>query len=73
MHKIGTSHDDDLWQLFDTEADFSESTDLSKRYPEKLAELKKLWWSEAKKYTDMPLIEPVPFLYKMNGIDDAFD
>jgi arylsulfatase len=72
MHKMGTSHDADQWQLFDTEADYSESTDLSKKYPDKLEELKRLWWSEAKKYTDTPKVEPVPFLYKMNGIGDAF-
>jgi arylsulfatase len=72
MHKLGTSHDDDQWQLFDTDADFSESTDLSKKFPAKLEELKKLWWAEAKKYTDTPEIEPVPHLYKVNGIGDAF-
>ncbi|MEF2074813.1 arylsulfatase [Consotaella aegiceratis] len=73
MHKIGEDFLDDPWQLFDTEADFSESTDLSKDYPQKLEELKALWWSEAKKYTDPQLIKPIDFLYQLNGFGDAFE
>ena len=37
--------------------DFSESTDLSAQYPEKLNYLIKLWWSEAEKYGGLPLVE----------------
>lgn len=72
MHKLGTDHSQDPWELFDTEADFSESQDLSKKYPEKLEELKKLWWEEANRYSNPPIVEPVELLYKFNHMDDAF-
>jgi Arylsulfatase A and related enzymes len=72
MHRIDTDSSDDKWQLFDTEADFSESTDLSKKYPKKLEELKNLWWEEAKRYSDPPLLNPSKFRYEQYRFGDAF-
>ena len=72
MHRLKTDFSEDPWQLFDLSKDFSESQDLSKKYPEKLEELKKLWWEEAKRYSDPPVVEPRDYLYQMNGIGDAF-
>lgn len=72
MHRIDTGYDEDVWQLFDTATDFAEANDLSARHPAKLAELKALWWKEARRYSDPPLTDPVPFLYKMNRMEDAF-
>ena len=57
LHRQMTDFATDQWELFDTEADFSESTDLAARYPDKLAELKALWWREARKYSNPPLAE----------------
>ena len=57
VHKIGSDFDTDRWELFDTVADFSESTDLAAKYPRKLDELKQLWWREARKYANPPLGE----------------
>jgi arylsulfatase len=57
LHKQLTDFASDTWELYDTEADFSESTDLAARYPEKVEELKKLWWREARKYSTPPLAE----------------
>ena len=37
--------------------DFSESTDVAARYPEKLRELQALWQSEAAKYNGLPILE----------------
>lgn len=62
----------DRWQLFDTEADFAESTDLAARYPAKLKELQALWWAEARRYSDPAVTRPVEMLYRFNRIDDAF-
>jgi len=56
-HKNGTSFEDDKWELYHIANDFSESVDLSKKYPQKLEELKDLWWSQAKKYGALPLKE----------------
>ena len=35
--------------------DFSEAINVAEKYPDKLEELKKLWWSEAEKYGSLPL------------------
>jgi arylsulfatase len=43
------------WELFDTEADPTETHDLAAEHPEKLAELTALWWAEAGAYGALPL------------------
>jgi arylsulfatase len=43
------------WMLFHQDKDFSESTDVASKYPEKLEELKQLWWAMANKYKVLPL------------------
>lgn len=57
IHKNGTDFEDDKWELYHVKKDFSEAIDLSSQYPEKLEELKALWWSEAEKYGALPLLE----------------
>ena len=39
--------DQDKWELYNTDKDFSESHDLAEQHPEKLKELINLWWHEA--------------------------
>lgn len=72
MHKDGTDFAADRWELFDTDRDFSESTDLAAKYPKKLAELKALWWREARKYSTPPLVENSPVVRALSRYDDAF-
>jgi arylsulfatase len=43
------------WELYHVAQDFSESTDLADRHPEKLKELIEKWWIEAGKYNVLPL------------------
>ncbi|RGP54431.1 arylsulfatase [Pseudomonas abyssi] len=43
------------WELYNIEEDFSESNDLAARYPDKLAELQALFDQEAKKFEVYPL------------------
>jgi arylsulfatase A-like enzyme len=57
IHKPGTSFDSDRWELYHVDNDFSQATNLAVQYPEKLTELKKLWWSEAAKNGALPLLE----------------
>ncbi len=57
IHKPGTSFDDDRWELYNVDADFSEAVNLAAQNPAKLEELKKLWWSEATKNGALPLLE----------------
>jgi len=49
------SFDDDKWELYNLEADFSEANDLSAKNPDKLRELQDLFWAEAAKYNVLPL------------------
>ncbi|MEZ0359106.1 sulfatase-like hydrolase/transferase [Mycobacterium sp. SA01] len=52
----GWSHfEDDRWELYHIENDRSQCHDLAAEHPEKLAELQKLWFSEAEKYNGLPL------------------
>ena len=49
--------DNDHWELYNVDADFSQSNDLASREPEKLREMVALWWSEAAKHGALPLLE----------------
>ena len=53
-HKKDSSWDDDIWELY-ADDDFTQSNDLSKKHPEKLSQLQKLWLAEAEKYNVLPL------------------
>jgi arylsulfatase len=47
--------DEDVWELYDTNTDWTQSKDLAKENPEKLAELQRLFLIEATKYGVLPL------------------
>jgi len=47
--------DDDVWELYDTNVDWSQAKDLSKQNPQKLHELQRLWIIEATRYKVLPL------------------
>ena len=52
----GTSNfDDDRWQLFHTDEDRAEAHDLADEHPDKLEELKALWFEEAEANNVLPL------------------
>ena len=54
----GWSHfDKDRWELYDIENDRSQCHDLADGNPDKLEEMKKLWFSEAAKYNGLPLAD----------------
>lgn len=54
----GWSHfDKDRWELFHIESDRSQCHDLAEAHPEKLEELKQLWFDEAAKYNGLPLAD----------------
>jgi arylsulfatase len=54
-HPPGTPFENDKWELFHLDKDFSETDDLAAREPERLAELIKIWWDEAEKHNVLPL------------------
>jgi len=47
--------DDDLWELYDANSDFSQAHDLAAKHPDLLAKLQRLWLIEATKYHVIPL------------------
>ncbi|MGH3971066.1 MAG: arylsulfatase, partial [Mycobacterium sp.] len=54
----GWSHfDSDRWELFHIATDRSQCHDLAAEQPDKLEELKALWFSEAGKYNGLPLAD----------------
>jgi arylsulfatase A-like enzyme len=49
------SFEDDIWELYDTNTDWSQAHDLAAEMPTKLEELQELWLEEARKYNVLPL------------------
>jgi arylsulfatase A-like enzyme len=49
------SFDEDVWELYDTNTDWTQARDLAKDQPQKLAELQRLFLIEAGKYSALPL------------------
>jgi arylsulfatase A-like enzyme len=46
---------EDIWELYDTNSDWSQAHDLAAEMPEKLDELKAVFMEEARKYNVLPL------------------
>ncbi len=55
LHLPRTTMDQDVWELYDLNTDFSETNDLAAAHPDKLRELEALWWEEAAKYKVLPV------------------
>jgi arylsulfatase len=49
------SLEEDVWELYDTNTDWTQARDLAAEHPEKLAELQQLFLEEARKYNVLPL------------------
>ena len=55
-HVQGTSwDDDDQWELYHLDEDFSETKDLAAEQPERLQAMIELWWQEAEMHGVLPL------------------
>ncbi len=66
-HVISDSFEEDKWELYHTDEDFSEAHDLAAEQPEKLRELVDLWWHEAGKFGVLPMLES--YYKKKDGFD----
>src|SRR5688572_5419382 len=51
--------DDDVWELYDTNADWTQANDLVKQKPDMLHYLQRLWLIEATRYNVLPLDDRV--------------
>ncbi len=56
--------DDDIWELYDTNIDWSQAKDVARENPQKLHELQRLWLIEATRYKVLPLDDRM--MEKMN-------
>ncbi|MBP7526383.1 MAG: arylsulfatase [Syntrophorhabdaceae bacterium] len=56
--------DDDIWELYDTNVDWSQTKDLRRENPQKLHELQRLWLIEATRYKVLPIDDRL--MEKMN-------
>lgn len=54
-HQPGHPYDDDEWELFHLDTDFSECRNLAADHPDKLRELIDAWWAEAGAMRVLPL------------------
>jgi arylsulfatase A-like enzyme len=54
-HHADQPFEDDVWELYHLDEDFSECVDLATERPEKLKEMVELWWAEAGRYGALPL------------------
>ncbi|MCW5760614.1 MAG: arylsulfatase, partial [Phenylobacterium sp.] len=55
FHPPGSPFDNDVWELFHLDADFSESDDLAAAEPERLKALVEEWWRQAQAHNVLPL------------------
>jgi len=62
-HQPGTPFDDNEWELYHLNEDFSESRNLAAENPEKMREMIDLWWVEAGRQGVLPL-DDRRFLFK---------
>jgi len=60
-HESGKPFDDDQWELYHLDKDFSETNDLASAEPARLKELTDLWWAEAEQHGVLPLDDRLAF------------
>ena len=71
IHRQGTDFADDVWQLYDLDADPSESRDVAAAHPEKLRALQALWWRQARRFSTPPLAEAPERFRGRERFDDS--
>jgi hypothetical protein len=64
-HVKGTPYARDRWELYHLDHDFSESQNLEREQPKKLAELIDLWWAQARSQNVLPLDDRVYELFQI--------
>ena len=58
-HQKGDKFTEDKWQLYHSDRDFSEATDLSAEHPERLSSLILAWQAEAERNQVLPMADDV--------------
>ena len=57
FHVRGNSYEQDVWELYNLDEDFSECNDLAAQHPQRLQDLIDRWWAEARRFGVLPLDE----------------
>ena len=55
FHPLGSAFDEDKWELFHLDQDFSETDDLAAKEPERLKAMIDEWWRQAEAHQVLPL------------------
>ena len=63
-HQGRSSFDDDVWELYHTDTDFSETTNLAEAQTSRLMHMVSLWDEQARTYNILPLANNTLELYK---------
>lgn len=64
---------DDKWQLYNLSEDLAQAKDLAETHPEKLAELGRLFESEARKFNVLPIGDAADSMtYRMKHLQETF-
>lgn len=65
-HAFHESYDDDVWELYHVDNDYSEKDDVAEKYPEKLQELIETWFMEAGKNNVYPMPNVLALTHRLN-------
>lgn len=65
-HGFNDSYDQDVWELYHVEEDYSENNNVADKYPEKLESLKELWLIEAGKNHVFPMPNVLGLTHKLD-------
>tara|TARA_R110000868_G_scaffold102004_1_gene280855 strand:+ start:19768 stop:22065 length:2298 start_codon:yes stop_codon:yes gene_type:complete len=60
-HESGKPFDEDKWELYHLDEDFSECNDLADKEPARLKAMVDLWWAEAEAHGALPLDDRAAF------------
>jgi arylsulfatase A-like enzyme len=55
FHQRGNNYNQDAWELYNLDEDFSECNDLAAKHPDRLQDLIGRWWAEAGRFGVLPL------------------
>jgi arylsulfatase len=61
IHSDPVDPNDYDWALYNLDRDFSQSTDVSGKHPDRLADMKRLWQSEAERNNVLPLAGSITY------------
>lgn len=67
IHDCTKAYDEDVWQLFNTAEDFTETRDLADARPDVLQRMKALWAAEWRTHVPRPLTQPPANICRLNA------